>query len=232
MGDQDVSGTTYILVHGAWHGAWAWEPIVTRLTQRQQPVIAVDLPSVQPNLPSTATFADDVACVRDAIDQAGGDVILVGHSYGGMVITEAAAGHPQVRHLCFVTALVLDVGQSLAGENDTRIPDWVDLTDDRLASKPRNPVFQFYGDVEPELAAACVAKLGWQSTEALRGPIANTAWRDIPSSYVLCTRDEAISFHAQTSMSRRTQKQFTVSAAHSPFLSQPDRLTEILLEIP
>jgi pimeloyl-ACP methyl ester carboxylesterase len=227
-----VTDATYVLVHGAWHGAWAWEPVTQRLAAAGRNVIAVNLPSVRPELPSTATFLDDVRCVTDAIDSAGTDVILVGHSYGGMVITQAATGRPDVVHLCFVTALVLDVGQSLAGDNDTRIPVWVDLTADRAASKPRDPVFQFYGDVPHDVAADCAAKLGWQSTAALRGPITHTAWRDLPSSYVLCTDDEAISFSAQTSMSRRTQQQFTLTSAHSPFLSQPDRLTEILLQLP
>lgn len=230
-----IGGTTdptYILVHGAWHGAWAWDLITQRLRTAGKSVVAVDLPSVRAELPSTATFADDAAYVTAAIDAAETPVVLVGHSYGGMVITEAASGRNDVVHLCFVTALVLDVGQSLAGENDTRIPAWVDLTDDRIASKPHDPVFQFYGDVDAAQAAACVARLGWQSTDALRGPISTTAWREIPSSYVLCTEDEAISFHAQTSMSRRTQRQFTLESAHSPFLSQPDALTEILLQLP
>lgn len=231
MTDSGVTDATYILVHGAWHGGWAWDPITERLRDQDRRVIAVDLPSVTQQLPSTATFADDVACVTDAIERAGPNVILVGHSYGGMVITQAAAGRSDVNHLCFVTALVLDVGQSLAGENDTRIPEWVDLTDDRLASKPRDPQFQFYGDIAPARGAELAAKLGWQSTAALRGPITRTAWRELSSSYVLCTQDEAISFHAQTSMARRTQQQFTLPSAHSPFLSQPDALTEILLQL-
>lgn len=232
MDSARVADATFILVHGAWHGGWAWEPITQRLTAQKRHVIAVDLPSVRPQLPSTATFADDVACVTDAIATAETDVILVGHSYGGMVITQAAAGRSDVAHLCFVTALVLDVGQSLAGENDTRIPEWVDLTDDRTASKPRDPVFQFYGDVAPDVAAHSAAKLGWQSTAALRGPITHTAWRELPSSYVLCDNDEAISFNAQTSMAKRTQLQFTLASAHSPFLSQPDALAQILLQLP
>lgn len=232
MTDSADNGATYILVHGAWHGAWAWDDVTTRLSGHGRNVIAVDLPSVTSELPSTATFRDDVMCVTNAIDAAEGDVILVGHSYGGMVITEAAAGRSDVLHLCFVTALVLDVGQSLAGENDTRIPEWVDLTADGTASKPRDPLFQFYGDVAPTTAHACVARLGWQSTEALRGPITQTAWRDIDSSYVLCTIDEAISFKAQTSMAQRTNRQFTLETAHSPFLVQPERLTEILLDLP
>jgi pimeloyl-ACP methyl ester carboxylesterase len=226
-----VTDVTYILVHGAWHGAWAWDPITARLSAQGQRVDAVNLPSVTQELPSTATFADDVACVVEAIDRAQTPVILVGHSYGGMVITQAAVGRDDVAHLCFVTALVLDVGQSLAGEDDTRIPDWVDLTDDRGASKPRDPVFQFYGDVDADVAKACADRLGWQSTDALRGPITATAWRDHPSSYVLCSQDEAISFNAQTSMARRTQQQFTLASAHSPFLSQPDALTQILLQL-
>lgn len=231
MTDSGVSDATFVLVHGAWHGGWAWEPITQRLTAHGRNVIAVDLPSVRPELPSTATFADDVACVTDAIEQAGENVILVGHSYGGMVITEAASGRSDVDHLCFVTALVLDIGQSLAGEDDSRIPEWVDLTEDRLASKPRDPAFQFYGDLPAATQAELAGQLGWQSTAALRGPISKTAWRELPSSYVLCDQDEAISFNAQTSMSRRTQQQFTLASAHSPFLSQPAALSKILLQL-
>ena len=104
---------TVVLVHGAWHGAWCWEQVVRRLDAAGQPSVAVDLPSVSS---PTATLADDAACVRDALDALTTEAVLVGHSYGGSVITESGV-HAAVAHLVYLTAFALEVGES-AAENE------------------------------------------------------------------------------------------------------------------
>src|SRR4029078_2664773 len=76
---------TIVLVHGAWHGAWCWDAVVARLDAEGRRSIAADLPSVSS---TGATLADDAACVRAALDAVHGEGLLVGHSYGGGVVTE------------------------------------------------------------------------------------------------------------------------------------------------
>src|SRR5436853_7049381 len=104
--------STVVLVHGAWHGAWCWADVIARLDAAGQPSVAVDLPSVSS---ASATLADDVACVRAALDAVDGEALLVGHSYGGVVVTDAGR-HPAVAHLAYVTAFALEPGES-ANEN-------------------------------------------------------------------------------------------------------------------
>src|SRR5437870_13500893 len=99
---------TVVLVHGAWHGAWCWEQVLTHLDNAGRRAIAVDLPSVSS---ATATLAGDVACVRAALDAVENDALLVGHSYGGVVVTEAGR-HPAVAHIASLTAFALEPGES------------------------------------------------------------------------------------------------------------------------
>jgi pimeloyl-ACP methyl ester carboxylesterase len=86
---------TVLLAHGAWHGAWCWDGVVSRLGAEGLDVVAVDLPSVT----SGGDMYDDARAVREVLDATPGDKVVVGHSYGGIVITEAAAGAEGVRHL-------------------------------------------------------------------------------------------------------------------------------------
>ena len=99
-----------VLVHGSWHDAWCWEPVVDELrTRGAAPVAAVDLPFTG--------LDDDVATVRSAVDTmadtTGGPVVVVGHSYGGLVISHAAAPGT-ASHLVFIAAIVIDVGENAA----------------------------------------------------------------------------------------------------------------------
>jgi pimeloyl-ACP methyl ester carboxylesterase len=103
---------TVVLVHGAFHGSWCWEPVVTRLDAAGRSSVAVDLPSVSS---ARASLADDVACVRAALDAVDGEALLVGHAYGGVVVTDAGR-HPAVAHIAYLTAFALEPGES-ANEN-------------------------------------------------------------------------------------------------------------------
>ena len=108
--------STVVLVHGAWHGAWCWDEVAARLRADGAPVVAVDLPSVA----SGGDMYDDARSVRETIAAAGGETVVVGHSYGGVVITEAAAGAEGVRHLVYLAAFMLDEGESLADHRRQR----------------------------------------------------------------------------------------------------------------
>lgn len=108
---------TFIFVHGAfiWDPDWWWHLVAQRLEQHGIPSRTVQLPSCGPE-PPLGDLHDDSAAVRRAIDEVDGPVVLVGHSYGGIVITEAAAGHPKVRHLVYMSAFVPDGTSAVQSE--------------------------------------------------------------------------------------------------------------------
>ena len=109
-----MENVTVVLVHGAWHGAWCWSALQAELDQRGIASIAVDLPG---HGASTAPLGDlhgDAAAVAAVVDRIDGDVVLVGHSYGGGVISVAGALSPRVRHLVYLAAYVLDATDSVS----------------------------------------------------------------------------------------------------------------------
>ena len=226
-----MSGTV-VLVHGAWHGAWCWEHVVERLDATGHASVAVDLPSVSS---PTATLADDAACVRDALDKVSGDALLVGHSYGGSVITEAGA-HPAVAHLVYLTAFALEVGESpgenaLTGGERGALEDAIRVGDGVLTIDPEGAVAAFFHDCTPEIAAAAAARLRPQSLAALSGKVTNVAWRAKPSTYVVCTDDRGLTTALQRSNAARIGNSIDWPTSHSPFLSRPDLVADLLFEL-
>ena len=114
LGDERTAATI-MLVHGAWHGSWCWEPVArASCTPTGIATAAVDNPSVtHARAPTSRADGDNLRAALDAID---GPVVLVGHSYGGAVITDAGA-HPNVERLVYLTAFALDAGESVM-QND------------------------------------------------------------------------------------------------------------------
>jgi pimeloyl-ACP methyl ester carboxylesterase len=112
---SNTTNTNIVLVHGAWDDGSSWDKVIPVLKNAGHHVIAVQLP--------LHSLGDDVATVKRAIELAGGSVILVGHSYGGMVITNAAYNNPNVKGLVYVAAFAPDQGQSLSNFVDvTKVP--------------------------------------------------------------------------------------------------------------
>lgn len=205
-----------VLVHGAWHGAWCWEPVLQHLEGSD--VVAVDLPTMQRD---DATFADDVAAVHDAID---GPTLLCGHSYGGFVIG-AAAGHDDVVGCVFLCAFAQDGDGRIEGvapplQRAMRIEGSVSAIDPALANEA------FYGDVHPDLAAAAITKLRPMSLAASTTGVG--AWRAKPSTYVVCTEDQSIEVEAQRAMAAACDTVEEWECSHSPMLCRPDDVATLL----
>jgi pimeloyl-ACP methyl ester carboxylesterase len=218
---------TVVLVHGAWHGAWCWDEVVARLDADSVSNIAVDLPMT--------SLADDVAATRAAIDAADGPVVLVGHSYGGVVISEAG-NHPAVRHLVYLCALAVDSGRSAASsvEDDslpgTALGDAFRVADDGLVTvEPGSVVECFYADCDPDLAAAAADRLRPIAFGCLTDTVSHAAWHDRPSTYVVCTEDAAVHPEVQRVLARNCTDVVEWSTSHSPFLSQPDLVSDLLV---
>jgi pimeloyl-ACP methyl ester carboxylesterase len=227
-----VSAATVVLVHGAWHDASTWNNVTPLLDAAGVSWRALDLPSVHP-IPTLPQLADDVAAVTAIIDDLDSPAILVGHSYGGMVIS--AAGHPpQVRHLVYLAAFAPDEGETVLdlgiGEPPPLTVEAVRFDDDGTMSiEPAMAVATFYHDVEPAEADRRAASLRPTTAAVFSDPAATPAWRTTSSTFVVCTDDRAISVDRLEQMASRTGGDIVRwASSHSPFLSRPADVAALL----
>jgi pimeloyl-ACP methyl ester carboxylesterase len=216
--------STVVLVHGAWHGAWCWDEVVSRLSGDGLDVVAVDLPSVA----SGGDLYDDARAVRQVLDDTPGETILVGHSYGGIVITEAAAGADGVRHLVYLTAFMLDEGEALADVAGRTPPAWQvpDPGGETMSVEGAQGVF--YNTCTPETGEAAAARLRPHTIASFVQPVRSVGWRDVPSTYVICELDNAIPVPAQEAMAEHAGATHRLRSDHSPFLTDPDAVAELI----
>jgi pimeloyl-ACP methyl ester carboxylesterase len=193
--------------------------------------VAIDLPS---NHVPGGDFADDVAAVRAALDGMEGPVVLCGHSYGGAVISEAGT-HPKVGHLVYLASMALDAGETMMSNAASDDPEAssappaalgaaMRVEGDALVLDPAGAAAAFYGDCDEKP----VDRLVPHPLAAFGTPVTSPAWADRPSTFVLCTRDEAIRPEVQRFFARRCTTTVELEASHSPMLSMPDRVAEIL----
>jgi pimeloyl-ACP methyl ester carboxylesterase len=219
---------TVVLVHGAWHGPWAWSEVERALADEGVDVVTVDLPSVGQDTSALGDLDDDAAAVRAAIDAVDGPVVVVAHSYGGAPTTQGAAGAENIAHIVYLTAFMLDEGESLFGLVGGVAPDWWQVAEDGESLLPGRPEEIFFNDVAEDATSAAVAQLAPQSMAAVKGPVGAVAWRDTPTTYVICERDNAIPVPAQEMLAGRADNVARLDASHSPFLSQPDAVVGII----
>jgi pimeloyl-ACP methyl ester carboxylesterase len=173
------------------------------------------------------------------IEGVGGPVVVCGHSYGGCVITEAAAGLPSVTHLVYLCALMLDLGESAMQSADVEVPPGsTDLEhaitvgdDGTIRLDPDLAIAAFYADVEPESADAAVALLTPQPGTTFGEGVSAVAWREIPSTYVVCTEDRAIPVVVQRALAERAASAIEWPTSHSPFLSRPHLVIDLLADL-
>jgi pimeloyl-ACP methyl ester carboxylesterase len=225
--------STFALVHGAWHGAWCWERLTPELEARGHRVVAPDLPSDDP----TATFITYADVVEDAI--AGeDDVVLVGHSLAGNTIPLVAERRP-VSRLVYLCAVVPIPGRSfnetVGIERDTFVHGYQAglIADDQGRSiwVDEDIARQtFYADCDERDAHAAFERLRPQSTAPYDVPCPLDAFPAAPRTYILCTEDRI----ANPEGSRRVARErldaplVELPGSHSPFLSRPAALAEVL----
>lgn len=225
-------GPAVLLVHGAWHGAWCWEALRPILERAGRDVHVVDLPTVHAADKAHLGLADDADTVRAAIQAIDGPVVVVGHSYGGAPVSVAAAGQPNVVHIVYIAAFVLDAGESLLGAVGGEPPSWWTIDGDLVtagnAQEP--PVDLFFGDVPADVAAAAVARLKSQALRPFTEALTAAAWHDVPSTYVVTERDGVFPVPAQEGLAARAGSTVVrLDTSHSPFLSQPVATADIIL---
>ena len=214
-----------VLVHGGFVDGSGWEGVYRALTKSGHSVTVVQNPTI--------SLADDVAVTRRAIAAQDGPVILVGHSYGGAVVTEAGTD-PKVAAVVYIAAFAPDAGESVAS-----------LIKDPLPGAPVPPIlppqdgflfldrskFQasFAADVEGSAAKFMAdSQVPW-GLDALSGAITQPAWRSKPSWYLLATNDRMIPPDAQRAMSKRAGSTVVeVEGSHAVYVSQPQAVASLI----
>ncbi len=227
---------TIVLVHGAFAESASWSPVIDELQAHDLDVVAAANP--------LRSLAGDAAYVRDVINGVGGPVVLAGHSYGGMVITEVAARHPEVVGLVYVAAFAPDQGES-AFQLSTKFPGStlaevlraypVATGGAELAIRPELFHGQFAADVPAAQAAVMAATQRPVTRAALSDALAATApaWRDLPSWFVSGDQALNILVELHRSMADRAGAKASrelAGAAHALSLSDPEAVAATILE--
>lgn len=220
-----MNAGSVLLVPGSWHGAWAYDAVAERLTGAGVAVTRIDLPSND----GGSGLADDAAAVRAALNGINAPAVVVGHSYGGIAVSEGAAGSPHAIGLVYLAAFMLDRGESLLDAMQHQLPDWIELDEAAGSHIARRTEQVLYGDCAPEVAAGARARLSRQSVAAIATPQTEAAWQSLPSTYLICDEDRAVPPPVQAAMAARATNVHHLSASHSPFLSRPDDVAGVVL---
>jgi pimeloyl-ACP methyl ester carboxylesterase len=234
---------TFVLIHGAWHGGWCWRRVVPLLVSKGHTVVAPDLPSHGDDTtpPATVTLASYADRVCEAAGAQKEPVILLGHSLGGAVITQAAENCPgSVKALVYLCAFLLRNGESLmtwAQQDPASLvtPNIMSAGEGVVVVRPEAVRDAFYANCPAEEEAFAVSRLTPQGVEPFGAPVATTAerWGSIPRYYIECAQDRAINLPLQQAMHAASpcRKVFSIDTDHSPFFSAPEELSGILMEI-
>jgi pimeloyl-ACP methyl ester carboxylesterase len=220
-----------VLVHGAWADGSGWGGVYHLLRKEGFPVSVVQNPTI--------SLADDVEATRRVMANQEGPVILVGHSYGGAVITEAG-NDPRVAGLVYIAGWVPDKGESISSLIDnllkdappgTSLPPILPPQDGFLLLDRAKFPTSFAGDVDREQAAFMAdAQVPW-GLAAVTGTISEPAWRSKPSWYLLATEDRMIPPPAQRFMSQRAGATVVeVGGSHAVFISQPAMVASLIVQ--
>ncbi len=215
-----------MLVHGAWADGSCWSKVIPMLQAKGLNVTAAQIP--------LTSLADDIAVTRRLLSMQEGPIVLVGHSYGGAVITGAAMETPHVKALVYITAFGLNKGESLDALGKAGPPSpgstaiWPD--DHGFLWIDRERFHQVFAADATETEAAVMAAV--QKPLSVASNIAEEgvpAWKTIPSWYLTCTKDQMIPPPAQELMAKRMGATIrSVPSSHAPFMSHPQEVADII----
>jgi pimeloyl-ACP methyl ester carboxylesterase len=226
MKNSNSNKPSIVLVHGAFSDGTSWKKIIPIFEEEGFTVIAVQNP--------LRSLAEDVATTKRVIDAQKGDVVLVGHSYGGSVITDAAAGSDKVKALVYVAAFAPEAGETVgallgkfpaAALGTALAPDSANfLYIDR--AKFHHVFAEDLPEKETSVMAAAQKPI---AANAFGEATVSAAWKTIPSQYVVTTLDHAVNPELQRFMAKRIGAQTTeVKASHVPFLSRPIEIAGVI----
>lgn len=230
----------FVLVHGAWHGAWCWHRIVEGLTDRGHEVLALDLPGHGDDgiALTEVSLEAYVAQVVETLEKHPEPVVLVGHSLGGLSITHAASRVPErIQALVYLAALLpeprVDLETMSASLGDAMLLEG-DLATQGIRLRLDGAREVFYHDCPEDDIALAQARLVPQAIAPLLAAEvpAPGAWSGLPRVYVECTRDRVIPIEIQRAIHGHNGLSVeTLETGHSPFFAEPEALLEVLERI-
>jgi pimeloyl-ACP methyl ester carboxylesterase len=217
---------TIVFVHGLWADGSSWSKVIPELVEKGYSVISVQNP--------TTSLEDDVAATKRAIDLAGGDVILVGHSWGGMVITEAG-NDPRVKALVYVAAYAPEKGETVpslsAKAAQTQLSNYLHEADGFITLTKEGVTKVFANDLPAKEQAAVFAVQVPCSPNAFKGVCNNPAWKEKPSWYIVASGDKTIHPDLERLMAARAKAKTTeLASSHVAMLAHPKQVLEVILE--
>jgi pimeloyl-ACP methyl ester carboxylesterase len=208
-----------VLVHGAWHGPWCWDLVINALESRGVAATAVELP--------LSGIRDDADVVRAAIDAVGGGAVVCGHSYGGVVMDLALAGASDIAAVVYLAAFIND-GSGTVGDMEIPLIDCICFQGDWCSIDLRRVHELFYLDSDQSVVEAIAPRLRPMKLDA-------TAFTEDPperptasTTYVICTEDRALPTEMQRRMAATCDESLEIPTDHSPFLTRPDELADLL----
>ena len=238
------SQKTFVLIHGSWHSAWNWYKVTPILEKRGHRVLAPDLPAMgRDKTPvQEVEFDKTVDQLCQMIDAVEGQVVLVGHSKNGVLISQVAEKRPhKVEKLVYLAAVLAKNGKSAVDyfrldEGEVLGPH---ITYDSATNSSRllPAIYRegLYHDCEEEITDMANIILSDEPRQTATHPIAITEknWGSVPRYYIECTEDRAITPPLQQRMYREIpcEKVYKLNSSHSPFFSMPEALVDILIDI-
>jgi pimeloyl-ACP methyl ester carboxylesterase len=231
--------STVVLVHGAGGGPWVWESLGKELDTRGIEHVEVDLPTMDENGDGAADFHTDAAHVRAVLDGIKGPIVLCGNSYGGVVITEASAGHPRVKRLVYLAAGMPDAGEEVmtdlvsAGTPEVLAGVSFDPEGGAMVLDPEVAKKLAFQQASPAVADWAAAQLRPMSMGAGGSPtLEGVGWHSIPSTYVVSSEDRTIRPEVQRRWARtRASDSIEVPFDHCPPISHPREVADILARL-
>jgi pimeloyl-ACP methyl ester carboxylesterase len=224
---------TVVLVHGAWADSSSWDGVVSRLQRDGYPVDVFPTP--------LRSLTTDVAYLRTYLGAITGPIVLVGHSYGGAVVTDAATGNANIKELVYIDAFAPDQGQTVGGlvgpESVVANPDPTQVfslvpptsRDPDLYVLPRVFINSVANDIARPRAAVLAATQRPIAAGALTEKSTAPAWKTIPSWYEVGTIDKVIPPAAQLAMARAAHARIIrVRSSHLPMVSRPGAVTKTI----
>ncbi|MCW0982610.1 MULTISPECIES: alpha/beta fold hydrolase [Rhizobium] len=222
---NDAAVKNIVLVHGGFVDGSGWKGVYDILKKDGYTVSIVQNP--------TTSLADDVAVTRRAIDQLDGPVVLVGHSYGGVVVSEAGTNE-KVKSVVYIAAFAPDKGESVSSlianpPEGASVPPILPPVDGFLFLDKAKFAASFAADVDPETAAFMAdSQVPW-GVEALAGAVTEPAWKVKPSFYLVASDDHMIPPPAQRLMAKRAGATVTeVSGSHAVYVSNPQAVADVI----
>jgi pimeloyl-ACP methyl ester carboxylesterase len=230
---EQGSGMDIALVHGSYHGAWCWDFLRPELERLGHRVVTMDLPITDPGLGA----ADYARAVDDALDPAS-EPVLVGHSMAGLIIPLVAARRP-VRKLVFLAAFLPSPGRSaneqraaepIDGRVAPKTAEWTDVGNDVWMVGPNTATELFFHDAPAAVSRWATKRLRPQSYRVMNETTPLASWPDVESRSIVCRDDRALNpeWVRAASRERLGVEAVELAGGHSPFMTRPNELAQVL----